>query len=99
MKKLSSISLLMISLLLAACNKEPTGSKWYEIGDFYDTVTYAEKVPARTIKNKLGVDANTYLSKAREVILNAFKCRSHRVIFTASSTALLSGTCSMYKIW
>ena len=57
MKKLFAISLLMTSLLLAACNKGPTGPKWYEEGDFYDAVTYAEKVPARTIKNKLKVDA------------------------------------------
>lgn len=69
MKKLSAISLLMTSLLLAACNKEPTGSKWYEIGDFYDTVTYAEKVPARTIKNKLGVDAiPSYLPTEQECV-------------------------------
>jgi cysteine desulfurase len=51
--------------------------------------------------HKLGVDANTYLAKAREVILNAFKCRSHRVIFTASSTEAnnlaIKGYCLNYQ--
>ena len=69
MKKLSAISLLMTSLLLAACNKGPTGPKWYEEGDFYDNVTYAEKVPARSIKNKLGVEAiPSYLPTEQECV-------------------------------
>ena len=36
--------------------------------------------------HKLGVLANNYLSKARESILNSFSCKSHRVIFTSSSS-------------
>lgn len=51
--------------------------------------------------HKLGVKANTYLSKAKESILSSFKCSSHRVIFTASSTEAnnlaIKGYCLNYQ--
>ncbi|MCR5332400.1 MAG: aminotransferase class V-fold PLP-dependent enzyme, partial [Bacilli bacterium] len=34
----------------------------------------------------LGIEANKYLSKARDSILESFNVKSHQVIFTSSST-------------
>lgn len=49
----------------------------------------------------LGLEANNYLSKARESIASSFKLDNHRVIFTSSSTEAnnlaIKGYCLKYK--
>lgn len=49
----------------------------------------------------LGIEANSYLNKARESILDSFHTKNHRVIFTASSTEAnnlaIKGYCLAYK--
>lgn len=49
----------------------------------------------------LGIEANTYLNKAREMILNTLRCKNHRVIFLSSATEAnnlaIKGYCLKYK--
>lgn len=49
----------------------------------------------------VGIEANSYLNKARESILKSFNCSNHRVIFTASSTEAnnlaIKGYCLKYQ--
>lgn len=49
----------------------------------------------------LGIKANNYLEKARELLLKTFKCNNHNVIFTSSSTEAnniaIKGYCLKYK--
>lgn len=51
--------------------------------------------------HKLGVEADVYLNKARELILKTLKCTNHRVIFTSSSTEAnnlaIKGYCLYYQ--
>ena len=49
----------------------------------------------------LGIEANKYLSKARESILDSFKTKNHKVIFTSSSSEAnnlaIKGYCLNYQ--
>ncbi|HBF68906.1 MAG TPA: cysteine desulfurase NifS [Firmicutes bacterium] len=49
----------------------------------------------------LGIEANTYLNKARDIILSTLGCKNHRVVFLSSATEAnnlaIKGYCLKYK--
>lgn len=71
-----------------------------EILDFYSSIESDQFANPNSV-HRLGVKANSLLDKARESILNSFKCQNHRVIFTSSATEAnnlaIKGYCLAHK--